>query len=95
MTSSVQYSEDEFESFYNGLLHNISKAYGDNQIDNDIITETYKTLSERIADNQAAIAKKFSETKGLESMVGAVWSGNLAHELIGLYDKKTNNNMSS
>ncbi len=87
MTSSVQYSENEFESFYNGLLHSVSKAYGDDQVDNNIVAEGYKTISKRIVNNQEAVAKKFSKTKGLESMVDALWSGNLAHELIGLYDR--------
>ena len=89
MTSSIGYSEDEFESFYDGLMREVSKAYGADQIDDDKVIEGYKMLSKRIADNAGAVASKFSKTRGLESMTGAVRSGNLAHELIGLYDIKT------
>lgn len=72
--SSSEFSEDEFRTF----LNSVKGAESD--------VEAYKLVASRVldhADKLGGIYRKSGKTD-----VGALWSGNLTHELIGLTDPK-------
>jgi hypothetical protein len=87
LTMSGGYSEAEFEQFYNKFRAKASEAYGDDDINDDKITEAYKMISELVSKNAVAVADEFSDNPRLKYLAKAVWSGNLTHELIGLFDR--------
>lgn len=85
LTSSDGYDEPKFESQYNKILKEVSFAYSENGVDGSKISEALKDLSQMILKNADALAKTYKEEGKTQS--GSIWSGNLSHELIGLFEK--------
>lgn len=85
LTSSDGYDKPKFESQYNKILKEASTAYGENGVDDSKISEALKDLSQMILKNADALAKVYKEEGKNQS--GSIWSGNLSHELIGLFEK--------
>ena len=73
--SPNNFDEKEFEAF-------LKKA---TSIDSDV--EAYKFISKRVLENISALAKIY-KTANRGHMTGALWSGNVTHELIALTDFK-------
>jgi hypothetical protein len=73
LTNSLDFDEKEFNSFIKQIV-----STGDSE-------EAYQMLSQRVLKNISELAKKYDEA-GKAQRKGALWSGNVAHELIGLTD---------
>lgn len=72
-TSPNNYDHAEFQSF----LDQITQAESDK--------EAYRLAGRRVLDNIDILARKY-KTEGKSERTGALWSGNIAHEMIGLTD---------
>ena len=87
LTSSMGYNESDFESFYSKACDNFSKAYEDDGVDSAGIRDGWRFVGQKITENMSALGKKYGTEKSTERFVGAVWSGNLSHELIGMFER--------
>lgn len=87
LTSSMGYNESDFESFYSKACDNFSKAYEDDGVDSAGIRDGWRFVGQKITENMSALGKKYGSEKSTERFVGAVWSGNLSHELIGMFER--------
>lgn len=70
--SSGNFDEQEFHQFLEEVTRKPAK-------------EAYKMISQRVLNNVGNLVKKYKE-EGKEKWIGALWSGNISHELIGLTD---------
>ena len=73
--SPSDFSEEEFQQFLNGLTSSGSAEVA------------YRSIFDRTMDHVGKFADKY-KSMGMDSMVGALWSGNITHELIGLHDPR-------
>jgi hypothetical protein len=73
--SPNNYSQAEFQEF----IDHVVKSQDDR--------EAYRLVSKRILENLSVLARKY-KAEGKAERAGALWSGNIAHELIGLTDLK-------
>lgn len=85
LTSSIGYNENDFEKKYNQVLRKVSEAYTEDNIDNSIVVEGYRILSQNILQNVQALGKKYASKSTTKRFSEAIWSGNLSDELIGLF----------
>lgn len=74
LIGSPQYNEQEFQNYIQSLISANSPL------------EAYKLIGRRILENIKALAALYKK-KGRTDL-GALWSGNLTHELVGLIDLK-------
>lgn len=74
LIGSPQYNEQEFQNYIQSLISANSPL------------EAYKLIGRHILENIKALAVLYKQ-KG-RTDVGALWSGNLTHELVGLIDLK-------
>lgn len=74
------FNSEKFEHFWNSLESDFARNWG-----NDA---NYDKLALYVIDNVSALARQFREDGKPDFMIDSLWSGNLAHELIGLADKK-------
>lgn len=77
------YDERQFDSFYNGLVREMSKDFESDGVSR----ETYGKLQQHILQNLRGLAAKYNSNPNTSHRTGSLWSGNLAHELIGLAAK--------
>ena len=73
--SSKEFNEKEFQAFLKKILN----------AESDV--EAYKIIGKRILENISELAKSYKAV-GRVHITGALWSGNVTHELIGLTDFK-------
>lgn len=73
--SPNNYSQEEFDGFINQVTNS------ENYID------AFKLVAKRILINLNKLARKY-KAEGKNERIGALWSGNTAHELIGLSELK-------
>ncbi len=78
--SNDSYDERRFDGFYDGLIREMSKDFESD----DIARDTYGKLQQHILQNLRGLAAKYNGNPNTAHRAGALWSGNLAHELIGL-----------
>lgn len=81
--SNDSYDERQFDGFYNGLVREMSKDFESD----GVARETYGKLQQHILQNLRGLAAKYSSNPNTSHRAGSLWSGNLAHELIGLAAK--------
>ena len=74
------YDERRFDGFYDGLVREMSKDFESD----DVARETYGKLQQHILQNLRGLAAKYNSNPNTSHRAGSLWSGNLAHELIGL-----------
>lgn len=87
LTSSTKYDEQEFESFYNLFIRHCNKAFEADGVDSDKIQDAFRQISQRIMNNSNQLAKEYAKDGRTKRFSDAIWSGNLSHELIGLFDR--------
>ena len=87
LTSSMGYSESDFESRYRRVVERISEAYGKDGVDRGIISDGYRFLGQDILRNMQALGKHYAMNKVTARFQDAIWSGNLNDELIGLFQR--------
>ena len=87
MTSSRSYDEREFEGFYNRFRTKCGEAFSEDGVVDGKVEDGYRILSARIAKNAGELAAAYASDEKTKRFSGAVWSGNLTHELIGMFDK--------
>ena len=75
LIGSLQFNEQEFQNFIQILT------------DSNLAIEAYKLIGRRTLENIQKLATRYKQKGRTDS--GALWSGNLAHELVGLVDFKT------
>ena len=78
--SNDSYDERRFDGFYDGLIREMSKDFESD----DVARDTYGKLQQHILQNLRGLAAKYNSNPNTAHRAGALWSGNLAHELIGL-----------
>lgn len=83
ISSNDSYDERQFDGFYNGLIREISKDFESDSV----ARETYGKLQQHILQNLRGLAAKYNSNPNTSHRTGSLWSGNLAHELIGLAAK--------
>jgi hypothetical protein len=71
--TSSEYNEDEFQRFVNQVATSESAL------------AAYRLIAQRELENASKLAHIY-KASGNENRVGALWSGNITHELIGLTD---------
>ena len=81
--SNDSYDERQFDGFYNGLVREMSKDFESD----GVARETYGKLQQHILQNLRGLAAKYSSNPNTSHRADSLWSGNLAHELIGLAAK--------
>lgn len=81
--SNDSYDERRFDGFYDGLVREMSKDFDSD----DVARETYSKLQHHILQNLRGLAVKYNSNPNTLYRAGSLWSGNLAHELIGLAAK--------
>lgn len=74
--SASKYNEDEFRHFVNKVIYSESPK------------AAYRLIVQRELDNVSKLASTY-KAKGKRNWVEALWSGNSAHELIGLTDLRS------
>ena len=87
LTSSVGYNEAEFEADYQKILTQCSRGYGGESVDADEIGDGYRLLSQKIFRNMEGLAGYYRAKEVTSRFSEAIWSGNLADELIGLFQR--------
>ena len=87
LTSSIGYNENDFEEKYNQVLRKVGEAYKEDKIDDSIVVEGYRILSQNILQNVQALGKKYASKSTTKRFSEAIWSGNLSDELIGLFQR--------
>ena len=87
LTMSKEYKPKVFEAFYSNVIKKAGEAFGEDSVDDESISGAFKIVQNQTLKNVQAIAASFSHEEGREYLASAVWSGNLAHELIGLSGK--------
>lgn len=87
LTSSMEYSETDFESFYSRACEHFSRAYEDDGVDSTKVRDGWRFVGLKITENMSLLGKNYSSKKSTERFVSAVWSGNLSHELIGMFER--------
>lgn len=87
LTSSIGYNENDFEEKYNQVLRKVGEAYKEDRIDDSIVAEGYRILSQNILQNMQALGKKYASKSTTKHFSEAIWSGNLSDELIGLFQR--------
>ena len=87
LTSSVGYNENDFEKKYNQVLRKVSEAYTEDNIDDSVVAEGYRILSQNILQNMQSLGKKYASKSTTKRFSEAIWSGNLSDELIGLFQR--------
>ncbi len=87
LTSSIGYNENDFEEKYNQVLRKVGEAYKEDEIDDSIIVEGYRILSQNILQNMQSLGKKYASKSTTKRFSEAIWSGNLSDELIGLFQR--------
>ena len=87
LTSSMEYNENDFENKYRQIVDKTSEAYSNDDVDSLKIVEGYQVLSQQILKNVQGLSKNYASKSVTARFSGAVWSGNLSDELIGLFDK--------
>lgn len=89
LTSSIKYDGQEFDNFYNSFIRQCNGAFGADSIDSDKIQDAFSQISQRIINNSNELSKEYAKDERTKRFSGAIWSGNLSHELIGLFDFKS------
>ena len=87
LTSSVGYNENDFEKKYNQVLGKVGEAYKEDEIDDSVVAEGYRILSQNILQNMQSLGKKYASKSTTKRFSEAIWSGNLSDELIGLFQR--------
>lgn len=87
LTSSVGYNENDFEKKYNQILGKVGEAYKEDEIDDSVVAEGYRILSQNILQNMQSLGKKYASKSTTKRFSEAIWSGNLSDELIGLFQR--------
>ena len=87
LTSSIGYNENDFEEKYNQVLRKVGEAYTEDKIDDSIVVEGYRILSQNILQNVQTLGKKYASKSTTKRFSEAIWSGNLSDELIGLFQR--------
>ncbi len=88
MISSAGKNDEDFEIFYNRMVRTFSESFGaDSDIGVLAVRNGYLELHKRIEGNINGLSDIYKRKKETKRFSGALWSGNLAHELIGLYEK--------
>lgn len=87
LTSSVGYNENDFEKKYNQVLGKVGEAYKEDEIEDSVVAEGYRILSQNILQNMQSLGKKYASKSTTKRFSEAIWSGNLSDELIGLFQR--------
>ena len=87
LTMSGEYNEEKFETTYGKFVHEASKAYGEDGVDEQQMAKAYEVIQWQVLSNAGAVSGALAREPKTAHLEKSVWSGNLTHELIGLREK--------
>jgi hypothetical protein len=90
VSSADGYSENDFENFWNGFSRVPYPEEGYSRLapDYTVLREHYRRLQTRTLRKIDGLAKMYISNPHTAYLTGALWSGNLNHEIVGLVDER-------